>query len=239
MDQSYNREKALVLLSGGQDSTTALFWANRHFKSVYAISFFYAQKHSSEIACAKRICRKLGIEIEVVDISFIKKLVISDLFKHTGKITPHNHPLQEEVPSSFVPYRNLLFLVLASALASTKKIKHIVTGVCETDSSGYADCRDVFIKSAQVTLNLATDFKDQDVIIHTPLMWLTKAEIFRFADELGCLDLVLTQTLTCYYGKKKKNAFGMGCGECPACLLRKKGFKEYEKKYKKAGCADE
>jgi 7-cyano-7-deazaguanine synthase len=235
MEQSYKKEDALVLFSGGQDSTTSLFWALDCFQSVSAISFDYAQKHSHELVCARKICHLLNVDIKILDISFMKDLVISDLFKETGAITPDAHPLNDHVPSSFVPYRNILFLVLASAWASTLGVRHLVTGVCETDSSGYADCRDVFIKSAQVTLSLATDFKDRDVVIHTPLMWLTKGETFRLAEELGCLDFILEHTLTCYYGNRKQNPFGMGCGECPACRLRKKGFEEYLKKYKKPG----
>jgi len=234
MEQSFKNQDALVLFSGGQDSTTSLFWALDNFRKVFAVSFYYAQKHSHEINCAKRICRKLDVDIRVIDISFIKDLVISHLFKKTGDIRPDSHPLQKDVPSSFVPYRNLLFIVLAGAWASTLNVRHLITGVCETDSSGYADCRDVFIKSAQATLDLATDFKDRNVVIHTPLMWLTKAETFRLAEELGCLDFIIKESLTCYYGKKKMNSFGMGCGECPACLLRKKGFSEYRRKYGKA-----
>lgn len=238
MEQSYKKENALVLFSGGQDSTTSLFWALGRFHKVYAICFYYAQKHSYEVACAKKICKLLNIDIKIVDISFMRKLVISHLFKQTDRIKPDAHPLQNDVPSSFVPYRNLLFLVLAGAWASTLSIRHLVTGVCETDSSGYADCRDVFIKSAQATLHLATDFKDRNVVIHTPLMRLTKAKTFKLAEELGCLDFILKHTLTCYYGKKKMNTFGMGCGECPACLLRKKGFAEYMRKYGKTGKSD-
>ncbi|MBN2442147.1 MAG: 7-cyano-7-deazaguanine synthase QueC [Spirochaetales bacterium] len=231
MEQSYNKEDALVLLSGGQDSTTSLFWAMKHFRKIHAISFFYGQKHASEIKWAKKICKKLDINLMVTDISFMQNLVVSDLFKKSGKIKPKDHPLQEDVPSSFVPYRNLLFLVLASARASSLGIRHLVIGVCETDYSGYADCRDVFIKSTQATLHLATDFREKNVIIHTPLMWLTKSETFELARELGCLDFIITQTLTCYYGKTKMNHFGMGCGECPACTLRKKGFEEFQMKY--------
>ncbi|MBN2536500.1 MAG: 7-cyano-7-deazaguanine synthase QueC [Spirochaetales bacterium] len=238
MEQSYKNEDTLVLFSGGQDSTTSLFWALDHFRNVSTLCFYYAQKHSHEVTCAKKICRKLNIKIKTVDISFMKTLVISHLFKHTGTIDKEHHPLKEDVPSSFVPYRNLLFLVLAAAWASTLGIRHLVTGVCETDSSGYADCRDVFIKSARETLHLATDFQDQAPVIHTPLMWLSKAETFKLAEELGCLDFILKYTLTCYYGKKKMNIFGMGCGKCPACLLRKTGFEGYMKKYKKKGRAD-
>jgi 7-cyano-7-deazaguanine synthase len=232
MIQSYNNEDALVLASGGQDSTTCLFWALKNFKKVYAVSFKYGQKHSKEIEVAGSICRKLGISQKIVDISFMKDLVISNLFEGTGDFT-QAHKLKDSVPSSFVPYRNLIFLTLSAAWASTIGVKHIITGVCETDFSGYADCRDVFIKSAQTTLNLATDFNDKNVVIHTPLMWLTKAEEFKMAEELDCLDFILEETLTCYNGVEEKHNFGKGCGKCPACILRHKGFEEFVLKYGK------
>lgn len=228
MTSTFKDEDCLVLMSGGQDSTTTLFWAIQNFNKVYAITFDYEQKHSREIDIAGDICRKLDVERKVVDISFLKDLVVSNLFKDEPDVDGA-HLLNPDVPSSFVPYRNLIFLTLASAWASTLGVRHLATGVCETDYSGYADCRDVFIKSAQVTLNLATDFSDRNVVIHTPLMWLTKAQEFQLAEELGCLDFVLTSTLTCYNGDETQNDFGMGCGECPACKLRKNGYEEYKK----------
>ena len=161
----------------------------------------------------------------------MKDLVVSNLFKGGGDVAD-KHSLDENVPSSFVPYRNLIFLTLSAAWASTIGVKHIVTGVCQTDYSGYADCRDVFVKSAQVTLNLATDFKDKNVVIHTPLMWLTKAEEFRMAEEMECLEFILKETVTCYNGVDKMNDFGKGCGECPSCRLRKDGYKEFLEKYR-------
>jgi 7-cyano-7-deazaguanine synthase len=128
LEQTYKEEDALVLFSGGQDSTTSLFWALGRFHKVHAICFYYAQKHSYEIACARKICGKLGIDIKVVDISLMKNLVISHLFKHTGAIRPDTHPLRDNVPSSFVPYRNLLFLVLAAAWASSLRSRHRLPG---------------------------------------------------------------------------------------------------------------
>ena len=148
MEQSYNKENALVLTSGGQDSTTCLFWAINNFKKIYAVSFNYGQKHSKEIEVAESICEKFNIDHKVVDISFLKELVISNLFEGADDVNK-KHELNNDVPSSFVPYRNMIFITLASAWASTLGVKHIVTGVCETDYSGYADCRDVFIKSLQ------------------------------------------------------------------------------------------
>lgn len=231
MKKNFKNEEALLLLSGGQDSTTSLFWALNEFKKVHAISFYYAQKHSNEIEIAKTICNKLKINHKIIDVSFLKDIVISNLFENKKKLNKA-HMLNKDVPSTFVPYRNMIFLTLSAAWASTIRVKHIVIGVCETDYSGYADCRDVFIKSMQVSLNLATDFKDKNVIIHTPLMWITKAEEFKMAEELGCIDFIINETLTCYNGVEKMNNFGKGCSKCPACKLRKKGYQEYLRLFK-------
>jgi len=230
MQYSYNNDDALVLLSGGQDSTTSLFWAIKNFKNIFTLSFYYNQKHSDEIKIAGSISKKLKLKHKVIDISFLKNIVISNLFKGSDDVNK-KHKLKEDVPSSFVPYRNMIFLTLAAAWASTINVKHIITGVCETDYSGYADCRDIFIKSLEVSLNLATDFDDK-LIIHTPLMWLNKTEIFKLSDDLGCLDFIINETMTCYNGVKKINNYGMGCGECPACILRKNGYNEFLRKYK-------
>lgn len=230
MPQAFLGDKALVLTSGGQDSTTCLIWAIKNFKQVSAISFFYGQKHAKEVAAAIRICKQLNIELKTIDISFLKELVHSNLFKDTPDVYTA-HKLDKTVPASFVPYRNLLFLTLASAWASTIGVRHIVIGVCETDYSGYADCREVFITSAQKTLNLAVDFKEQGVIIHTPLMHLSKAQEFYLAEQLGCLDFILTETFTCYNGSEKKHEWGKGCADCPACELRAQGYREYKQKY--------
>jgi 7-cyano-7-deazaguanine synthase len=226
MRQAYNGEDALVLSSGGQDSTTCLAWALRQFRRTSAIGFRYGQKHSNELDAARSVCESLGVPFKEVDVSFMKDVVVSNLLEGTDGVTG-SHPQSKEVPSTFVPYRNLLFLTIAAGWAGTIGARHVVTGVCETDFSGYADCRDVFVKSAQVTLNLATDFREKNVVIHTPLMWLTKAEEFKMAEELGCLDLILEKTLTCYEGVETMRDFGKGCGECPSCLLRKRGWEEY------------
>lgn len=224
-------ETALVLVSGGQDSITCLYWAVKYFKKVYAISFDYSQKHLKEIKIAEKICKKIGIEHKVIKLNFLKDIVESNLFQGKADVNKM-HTLDRDVPSSFVPYRNALFLTVASAWASSLRAKHIVIGVCETDYSGYADCRDVFIKSMQAALNLATDFKELSVTIHTPLMWLTKAEEFKLAEELNCIDIIINDTLTCYNGIENKNYYGKGCGVCPACQKRKKGYDEYLERYK-------
>ncbi|MFY0759432.1 7-cyano-7-deazaguanine synthase QueC [Metabacillus dongyingensis] len=208
-------DKALVVFSGGQDSTTCLFWALKQFKEVEVVTFNYNQRHKLEIEVAETIANELGVRHHLLDMSLLNQLAPNALTRDDIEI---EHK-EGELPSTFVPGRNLLFLTFASVLAKQIGAKHIVTGVCETDFSGYPDCRDVFVKSCNVTINLAMD--DQ-FVIHTPLMWIDKAETWKLADELGALEYVREKTLTCYNG-----IIAEGCGECPACHLRKKGLDEY------------
>ncbi|WP_102262947.1 7-cyano-7-deazaguanine synthase QueC [Mesobacillus jeotgali] len=209
-------EKAVVVFSGGQDSTTCLFWAMKEFGKVEAVTFDYNQRHRTEIQCAKEIASELGIKHHVLDMSLLNQLAPNALTRNDIDVKDGEGG---ELPSTFVPGRNLLFLSFAGVLASQVKAKHIVTGVCETDFSGYPDCRDVFIKSLNVTLNLSMD---QNFVIHTPLMWLNKAQTWKMADELDAFEFVRSRTLTCYNG-----IIADGCGICPACKLRKKGLDEY------------
>ncbi|MBO8155550.1 MAG: 7-cyano-7-deazaguanine synthase QueC [Bacillaceae bacterium] len=208
-------QKAVVVFSGGQDSTTCLFWALKKFDEVVAVTFDYNQRHHQEIEVAKEIAAKLNVEHHMLDMSLLSQLTPNALTRNHIKIEEKDG----EPPNTFVPGRNLLFLSFAAILANQIGAKHIVTGVCETDFSGYPDCRDVFIKSCNVTLNLAMD--DQ-FVIHTPLMWLDKAETWELADKLGAFDFVRENTLTCYNG-----IIADGCGECPACQLRKRGLDQY------------
>ena len=209
--------KVLVVFSGGQDSTTCLYWAKKHFKEVYALSFIYGQKHVKEVELARELARKAGVSFDVMDVSFIG---------HLGKnsLTDTSIRMDEEksegsFPNTFVPGRNLFFLSIAAVYARERGISHMVTGVSQTDFSGYPDCRDAFIKSLNVTLNLAMD---EQFVIHTPLMWIDKAQTWALADELGVLDIVRYETLTCYNG-----IVGDGCGHCPACKLRREGLEKY------------
>ncbi len=211
-------EKAVVVFSGGQDSTTCLFWALQQFKEVVAVTFDYNQRHKTEIDCAKNIAKELGIEHHILDMSLLNQLAPNALTRDDIEVKEGE---TGELPSTFVPGRNLLFMSFAGVLARQINAKHIITGVCETDFSGYPDCRDVFIKSLNVTLNLSMD--DQ-FVIHTPLMWLNKAEAWKLADDLGAFNFVREKTLTCYNG-----IVAEGCGECPACKLRKNGLDEYLK----------
>ncbi|MFE4426296.1 7-cyano-7-deazaguanine synthase QueC [Peribacillus butanolivorans] len=210
------KEKAVVVFSGGQDSTTCLFWAMERFVEVEAVTFDYNQRHSLEIECAQKIAKELGITHHILDMSLLNQLAPNALTRSDIAVEDGE---DGELPSTFVPGRNLLFLSFAGVLASQIGAKHIVTGVCETDFSGYPDCRDVFIKSLNVTLNLSMD---QSFVIDTPLMWLNKEETWELADQLGAFDFVREKTLTCYNG-----IISDGCGECPACKLRKKGLDDY------------
>ncbi|EJE7235054.1 7-cyano-7-deazaguanine synthase QueC [Clostridium sporogenes] len=218
-----NKEKAIVVFSGGQDSTTCLFWAKKKYKEVVAVSFDYNQKHKLELECAKDICEKYNIEHKILDLNLLNQLAPNSLTRQD--ITVDKSAPKEGVPNSFVDGRNLLFLSFVAVFAKQRGINTIITGVSQSDFSGYPDCRDVFIKSLNVTLNLAMDYEFE---ILTPLMWINKAETWKMAYDLGVLDIVKAETLTCYNGIKAD-----GCGECPACKLRKKGYLEFEKEYLK------
>lgn len=210
------QEKAIVVFSGGQDSTTCLFWALQQFQSVEAVTFDYGQRHRLEIECAAEIAKELGIKHHILDMSLLNQLAPSALTRSDMEVAEGK---DNELPSSFVPGRNLVFLTFAGILAAQVGAKHIVTGVCETDFSGYPDCRDSFVKSLNVSLNLSMD---QTFVIDTPLMWLTKAQTWELADNLGAFDFVRERTLTCYNGIKAD-----GCGQCPACKLRQRGLEQY------------
>ena len=179
------RNKALVVLSGGQDSTTCLFWALRHFEEVHALAFTYGQKHAQEVDIARTICQEQNVPFEAMDIPLIGQLgrnSLTDTSMEMDTEKPSDSP-----PNTFVPGRNLFFLSIAAVHAREKGIFDLITGVGQTDFSGYPDCRDAFIKSLNVTLNLAMD---EQFCIHTPLMWLDKAQTWALADKLGVLDLI-------------------------------------------------
>ena len=210
-------DSALVLFSGGQDSTTCLFWALKKFRHVRALCFSYGQRHVSEIEVAREIATKAGVPFQVLDASIISNLTENSLTCH--EITMDEEKPDNSYPNTFVPGRNLLFLTFAAAIAHSHGIHHLVTGVSEADYSGYPDCREAFVHAANKAINLAMD---AHFIIHTPLVWRNKAEVWQLADELEVLELVRSETLTCYNGIKAE-----GCGHCPACKLRKNGLEEY------------
>jgi 7-cyano-7-deazaguanine synthase len=204
------------VFSGGQDSTTCLFWALKQFQEVEVVTFDYNQRHSAEIECAKAIAKDVLVKHHILNMDLLNQLAPNALTRDDIDIKDGE---EGELPSTFVPGRNLVFLSFAAILASQIGAKHIITGVCETDFSGYPDCRDAFIKSLNVTLNLSMD---RQFVIHTPLMWLDKAETWQLADQLQVLEYVREKTLTCYEG-----VIGDGCGECPACVLRRRGYDNY------------
>ena len=214
-----NREKALVVFSGGQDSSTCLFWAKRHFKEVYALTFIYGQKHVIEVQYAEKLAKNAGVHFDTMDISFVSQLGQNSLTN--PNIEMDQEKPADSYPNTFVPGRNLFFISIAAVYARERGISHLITGVSQTDFSGYPDCRDAFIKSLNVTLNLAMD---EQFVIHTPLMWIDKCETWALADQLGELDNIRNNTVTCYNGIP-----GDGCGHCPSCRLRREGLESYLK----------
>jgi len=215
-------KKAVVIFSGGQDSTTCLGWAKNRFDEVIAITFEYGQKHNIEIERSKEICKKLNVEQHIIDISFFGELVDSAL-THNGDVNK-KHSRLTNLPASFVPNRNQMFITIAHAFAQKVDAKTLITGVCETDFSGYPDCRMDFILDIEQATNSGSD---SDIYIEVPLMYLNKAETFAMADIEGCLDVVINNSHTCYNGDDKMNTWGYGCGECPSCNIRENGWKEY------------
>lgn len=222
--------RALVLLSGGQDSATCLAWALDRFGSVETVGFDYGQRHAVELECREGLrtgmaslhrawAARLGPD-HVLPVPTFTAIGDTAMTAEV-KITVGENGL----PTTFVPGRNLLFLTFAAALAYRRDIRHLVTGVCETDYSGYPDCRDDTVKSLQVTLNLGLDTR---MVVHTPLMWRDKAETWRLADALGgrpLVELIQTGSHTCYTGDHETlHVWGYGCGSCPACDLRRAGW---------------
>jgi 7-cyano-7-deazaguanine synthase len=213
-----NVKKAVVVFSGGQDSTTCLVQALAQYDEVHAITFDYGQRHREEIETARRLAGALGIAAhKVMDVTLLNELAVSAL---TRDDIPVSCELQDNgLPNTFVPGRNILFLTLASIYAYQVGAESVITGVCETDFSGYPDCRDEFVKALNQAVSLGLG---RGIRFDTPLMWLDKAETWALADHYGHLETVRQQTLTCYNG-----IAGDGCGACPACELRSRGLNLY------------
>jgi 7-cyano-7-deazaguanine synthase len=226
-------DRALVLLSGGQDSTVCLAWALERFAYVETIGFDYGQRHRIELACRTEIrsaiqrdfprwAGRLGDD-HVLDLGVLGQISDTALTQD-AEITFNANGL----PNTFVPGRNLLFFQFAAAVAYRRSLKHVVGGMCETDYSGYPDCRDDTLKALQVAINLGMD---QRFVIHTPLMWIDKAATWQLGFDLGgaALEtLTIDATHTCYLGERsRKHAWGYGCGTCPACELRSAGYAKY------------
>ena len=233
MSDQLQSETALVLFSGGQDSTTCLAWALQRFARVDMLGFEYGQRHAIELACRDRLLNgmkslrsdwatKLGDShtLEIPTLADISDTALTrDVAIAMGA---------DGLPNTFVPGRNLVFLTFAAALAYRRGITHIVGGMCETDYSGYPDCRDDTIKAMQVALGLGMDRR---FVIHTPLMWLDKASTWSLAKELGgagLVDLIREHSHTCYLGDRShRHEWGYGCGLCPACDLRRQGYEAW------------
>lgn len=233
----YTKTKAVIVFSGGQDSTTCLFWAMKHYNQVYPITFDYGQRHSVQVEKAEKIIEYLTKssgcyntqKLMTVNLDFLNKICVSNLLNDNSDIN-EKHSNNEDVPSSFVPNRNVLFLTLAHSYAQKVGASIIITGVSQTDYSGYPDCREYVIRQLQHTLN---DASNTDIKIVTPLMYMTKAETFEVADNLHVLDFIIDWTNTCYNGNKfeyTRHDWGWGCDNCPACQLRKQGWLEFQDK---------
>ena len=238
--------QALVLFSGGQDSATCLAWALDRFEHVETIGFDYRQRHRVELDARDNFRKgleknfpkwsaKLG-EDRVLDLSVLSEISETALTRDVEIATAASG-----LPNTFVPGRNIVFLTFAAAVAYRRGLKHVVTGVCETDFSGYPDCRDDTIKALQVALNIGMENR---FVIHTPLMWIDKAQTWKLARDLGgerLVDLIVEDTHTCYRGDRlHRHAWGYGCGECPACRLRTEGhqrFLTYYEDGKRLACA--
>ena len=211
--------KALVVYSGGQDSTTCLFWAKKNFDEVLAIAFDYGQRHIVELEAAKRIAAEADVRLNIFKINLLNEVSHNSLTDSAIEVET-NQP-DHRPPNTLVEGRNMLFLTYAAIFAKANGISDIITGVGQADYSGYPDCRNEFILSLNQTLNLSMDFEYH---IHTPLMWLDKSKIWQMADELGVFEIVRDQTITCYHGIP-----GEGCGTCPSCKLRNRGLLKYLK----------
>ena len=215
---------AVVVLSGGQDSVTCLGVALNLHPSVFAIGFEYGQRHAIELECAQNVCDMHGVPFKRVSLPFMADLVTSALTTKDKSVN-EKHERLTDLPASFVPNRNALFLTLAHAHAQEVGAKTIYTGVCETDYSGYPDCREEFIFAFGRALNKGYQ---ADIDIETPLMFLTKGETFILSEQVGFLDAVINNSHTCYNGNHSRRwVWGYGCGECPACILRSRGYEEY------------
>ncbi len=225
--------KALVLFSGGQDSTTCLAWALKHYAHVETVGFDYGQRHSVELECRRTILSKIRIEYpawasrladdHMIDLHVLGDISDTALTREAGIAFERNG-----LPNTFVPGRNLLFFTFAAAIAYRRDLSVLVGGMCETDYSGYPDCRDTTLKSLQASLNLGMD---KPLVIETPLMWLDKRQTWLMAEQLGgkeFVELICENTHTCYIGDRgTRHPWGYGCGICPACELRANGFTAY------------
>jgi 7-cyano-7-deazaguanine synthase len=229
-----DNDAALVLFSGGQDSTTCLAWALARFTRVETIGFDYRQRHAVELACRPPVLRALagfpawGARLNddhMIDLSVLGAISDTALTRDV-----EIEMRDKRLPNTFVPGRNILFLTFAACVAYRRGLKHIVGGMCETDYSGYPDCRDDTIKALQAAINLGMEAR---FVLHTPLMWIDKAGTWALADRLGgapLVDLIVEHTHSCYEGDRThRHDWGYGCGVCPACKLRAAGHAQFRR----------
>jgi 7-cyano-7-deazaguanine synthase len=227
-------DSALVLFSGGQDSTVCLAWALERFARVETIGFAYGQRHAVELDMRPRIrsvlaARSAQWQARLGDDHIVRIEALAEVSQTALTREVAIEISESGLPTTFVPGRNLVFFSFAGALAYRRGIKHLVAGMCETDFSGYPDCRDDTIKAMQLALTLGMDRR---FVVHTPLMWIDKAGTFALARQIGgdaLIDLLLAETHTCYLGDREhRHAWGFGCGECPACRLRADGYAKWK-----------
>jgi 7-cyano-7-deazaguanine synthase len=224
---------ALVLLSGGQDSATCLAWALDRYEHVETLGFDYGQRHHVELTCRQAVRERIGAlgadwqrrlgEDHMLDLGILGAMSETALTRDVAIAMD-----ADGLPNTFVPGRNIIFLTFAAALAYRRDLRHIVGGMCETDYSGYADCRDDAIKALQVALNLGMA---KNFVLHAPLMWLDKADSWALAEDLGgagLVDLIVEHSHSCYHGTREtRHDWGYGCGTCPACEIRARGYAAY------------
>ena len=217
-------KKSLIIFSGGQDSTTCLGWAKNNFDYVETITFDYGQKHKVEIKQAEKIATILNVKNTLLNINAFTQLNDSALINSELDISS-SHSTKKNLPSSFVPNRNAIFFTLAHAFAQKQGIDNIIIGVNQTDYSGYPDCRKDFVLALENSLNLGSE---SNIKFHYPLIHLTKAETFKMSEDENVLEIVLNESHTCYNGNHtSKYDWGYGCGECPACILRRDGWNNF------------
>jgi 7-cyano-7-deazaguanine synthase len=228
------QNSALVLFSGGQDSTVCLAWALERFARVETIGFAYGQRHAVELEVRPRIRAALAAQSQawrarLGDDHVVRLDALAEISETALTRDVEIEIAKTGLPTTFVPGRNLMFFCFAGAVAYRHGINHMVAGMCETDFSGYPDCRDDTIKAMQLALMLGMDHR---FVIHTPLMWIDKAGTFALAEEIGgkaLVDVLLAETHTCYRGDRQhRHAWGFGCGECPACRLRAAGYEKWK-----------
>jgi 7-cyano-7-deazaguanine synthase len=226
-------DTALVLFSGGQDSTVCLAWALQQFSRVETIGFDYGQRHAVELSVRARIRERMAAlradwKAALGDDHLVKLDTLAAISDTALTRDTAIKMADSGLPTTFVPGRNLIFFCFAGAVAYRRGARHLVAGMCETDYSGYPDCRDDTIKAVQVALTLGLDKR---VTIHTPLMWIDKADTFAMAEQIGgkaFLEIVIEDSHSCYLGdRSKRHEWGFGCGECPACQLRAQGFAKF------------